>query len=74
MGVGEDGLGKFFQHQMEVGDTKTNITRAYYKIVDEHLIKNMPQEVLEDMVAKGKAELESRDIDGSQFEGRPNVQ
>jgi len=58
--VGKDGTGEFMQHQLEIGDTKTNITRAYYKIVDEQLIKNMPLDILEDMVAKGTTELYSR--------------
>jgi len=61
--VGKDGIGEFMQHSLELNNTRTQIARSYYKIVDEQLIKNMPQDILEDMVTKGKKELESREID-----------
>jgi len=60
--LGCDDRGQFIQHYLDLDGTKTNIAKRYYEEVDKALIQNMPQDILEEMVEQGKAELYRREF------------
>ncbi len=60
---GFDEDGPFMEHSTQMPsmpEMASNITRQYYKIVDEAVIKNMPDDILEDLLSKLKEEYKTR--------------
>jgi hypothetical protein len=58
--TGEDEEGLFQQDSLVMNEMRTNITKRYYKIVDEQMLKNMPLDTLKDLVKKGIDEINRR--------------
>jgi len=60
--VGKDKIGAYLEHSLEVDSVGQQITRHYYKEVEEAIIINMPSDILMNLYIKCKKELDGRKL------------
>ena len=60
--VGQDRIGAYMEHNLRVDTIPQQITRHYYKEVEEAIIINMPSDILMNLYIKCKKELEGRKL------------
>ena len=60
--TGQDRIGGYMEHNIKVDTVEQQITRHYYKEVEEAIIINMPSDILMNLYIKCKKELEGRKL------------